>query len=114
MKIVINTDYSGFGLSRKAFLELRKLGHPLALKETDIGESWGHSKEIRTDCYDKFCYYICRTDPLLIQVIEKLGIEESNGGCAQLKIIEIPDGIEYEIHKYDGIEHIAEKHSTWH
>lgn len=53
-----------------------------------------------------------REDPLLIQAIEELG-EEANGRCAKLKIVEIPDDVEYEIEEYDGNEHIAEVHQTW-
>ena|ERR1700688_3576278 len=53
-----------------------------------------------------------RTNPQLIQVIEELG-DKANGGCAKLRIIEIPDGVEYEIDEYDGNEHIAETHRTW-
>lgn len=53
-----------------------------------------------------------REDPLLIQAIEELG-EEANGRCAKLKIVEIPDDVEYEIEEYDGNEHIAEVHKTW-
>lgn len=53
-----------------------------------------------------------RTDPLLIECIEALG-EEASGSCAELKIVEIPDGTDYEIEEYDGNEHIAEKHQTW-
>ena len=54
-----------------------------------------------------------RTDPLLIQAIEEIGEGESSGSCAQLKIIEIPDGMKYEIEEYDGIEWVAEEHQTW-
>jgi len=53
-----------------------------------------------------------RSHPLLIRVIEELG-GKANGGCAALKIVEIPDGTDYEISEYDGSEHIAEKHRTW-
>lgn len=53
-----------------------------------------------------------RTDKDLIKVIEELG-DKANGACAKLKIVEIPDGIEYEIDEYDGIETIREKHRTW-
>lgn len=53
-----------------------------------------------------------RADPKLIQVIEELGVK-ANGGCAKLKIVEIPDGTDYEIDECDGLEHIAEKHQTW-
>jgi len=54
-----------------------------------------------------------RADKLLIQVVEELGSERASGGCAELKIVEIPDGVDYEISEYDGNEHIAEKHCTW-
>ncbi len=53
-----------------------------------------------------------RTDSALIQVVELLG-EESYGICARLKIVEIPDGTEWIIGEYDGVEHIAETHRTW-
>jgi hypothetical protein len=53
-----------------------------------------------------------RTHPLVIRVIEELG-EAANDGCAELSIVEIPDGTSYEISEYDGREHIAETHRTW-
>ncbi len=53
-----------------------------------------------------------RTDPDLIAVVHKLG-EKANGACAELDIVEIPNGVEWEIDEYDGIERIAEKHRTW-
>jgi hypothetical protein len=58
------------------------------------------------------CRYDDRSEPTLIQVIRELG-KEANGGCADLEIIEIPDGTDYTIEEYDGIEHIAEAHRTW-
>lgn len=53
-----------------------------------------------------------RAHPLLVQVVEELG-EKANGRCAELSVVEIPDGTDYEIDEYDGNEHIAEKHRTW-
>ena len=79
MKIVINTCYGGFDLSRKAFLKLRKLGSKIALSEPDIGKCWPNSKQKRAKHYDNFCTQISRTDPLLIQVIEELGSEKCSG-----------------------------------
>ena len=55
---------------------------------------------------------IPRDDPDLIKIIEKLG-KKANNQFSDLKIVEIPDGTEYIIDEYDGLEHIAEKHKTW-
>ena len=87
MKIVINDCYGGFGLSEKA---LKLLGMP-----------W-------------FDYNIDRNraDARLIEVVEKIG-HEANGPYAKLKVVEIPDGVEWEIEEYDGKEWVAEKHSVW-
>jgi len=51
--------------------------------------------------------------PLLIQCVEELGSEHASGKHATLKIVEIPDDVDYEIEEYDGNEYIAEKHRTW-
>lgn len=53
-----------------------------------------------------------RADPLLVQVVKELG-EEANGSHAKLRVVEVPDGVEWEIDEYDGNEHVAEKHRTW-
>lgn len=53
-----------------------------------------------------------RTDPHLIQVVEEMG-SDADGACAKLAIVEIPDGVEWEIDEYDGNESISEKHRSW-
>lgn len=53
-----------------------------------------------------------RTDLKLIQVVEELG-DEANGQCARLRIVEIPDGTQWEIDEYDGNEHVEEVHQKW-
>jgi len=53
-----------------------------------------------------------RADKDLIAVVEKLG-KEANGMCADLRVIEIPDGIEWHVHEYDGMESIEENHRSW-
>lgn len=76
-------------------------------------------KQKFNDAYSAHCFSssnISRTDPHLIQVIEEIGGGHRTGASgkfANLKIVEIPDGIDYEIDEYDGNEHVAEKHRTW-
>jgi hypothetical protein len=53
-----------------------------------------------------------RTDKDLIKVVKKLG-KKANGRFANLKIIKIPDGIEWEITEYDGLEIVEEEHKSW-
>lgn len=53
-----------------------------------------------------------RCAPDLVDVVESLG-EKANGRHARLKIIEIPDDVNWEIDEYDGYEHVAEVHRTW-
>jgi hypothetical protein len=89
MKIVINKCYGGFGLSEAAYQEL--------------GIPWdGYGYELNED----------RANPALVAVVEKLGYAAS-GGCAKLAVIEIPDGVDWEIDEYDGFESVHEKHRSW-
>lgn len=53
-----------------------------------------------------------RTHPLLLRVVEELG-EAANGKHAELEIVEIPDGIDWEISEYDGMEKVEEVHRSW-
>lgn len=113
MKIVINVCYGGFGLSRKALHRLRELKSPFALEETDIGEAWKDNPfSVREESLNSFLSDIPRDDLLLVKVVEELG-KEAYGGCARLRVVEIPDGVDWEIDDYDGLETIREKHRSW-
>lgn len=90
MEIIINACFGGFGLSELALNKYRLLsGNP------DISP-----------------YEISRTDSILIEIIKELG-EAGNGDYAELKIIEIPDDIDWEIDEYDGMEKAVEVHRYW-
>ena len=89
MKVVINKCYGGFQLSRRAYEEL--------------GLEW--------DGYG-FAYDNDRANPKLVEVIERLG-STGSGMFGSLKVVEIPDDVEWEIENYDGIETIREKHRIW-
>ena len=84
MKIVINTCFGGFGLSEKA---KKRLGIQ----------------------YD---FDIDRNDPNLVKVVEELG-GEANDRFAQLKVVDVPDDVQWIITDYDGIEQVEEVHRIW-
>ena len=91
MKIAINTCYRGFGLSEEAY--------------EFLGMTW-----------DRFGYAYNskekRTDSKLIECIETLG-EKANGSCGSLKVVDIPDDVNWIINEYDGMEVVEEVHRVW-
>jgi hypothetical protein len=91
-RVVINDCYGGFGLSDRAIAEYKKLA---GITDPDF--------------YDRD---IPRDDPYLIKVVQQLGMA-ANGRHANLKIVEIPGDVDWEIGEYDGAEWVAEKHRTW-
>ena len=106
MKIVINNCFGGFTISRKCAEFMASKGHKQAKAELEEDNFYGYG-------YVKgFDGGYSRTDPILVEAIETLG-EEANGSCSELKVIEIPDDIEYYIHDYDGMETVHEKHQSW-
>lgn len=115
MKVLICDQHGGFGLSRKAFHRLRELGCQAALDETDFGEMYGDGSGPRKPMgrHESFCDDIPRDDPLLFQVYEEMG-DEAAGSCCHLAVVELPDGVSWHVEEYDGYEHIAEDHRTWH
>ena len=46
------------------------------------------------------------------EVWEETG-EEADGTFAELKVVDIPDDVEYTIEEYDGMEWVSEKHRVW-
>jgi hypothetical protein len=48
-----------------------------------------------------------------VEVVEALTSEKASGRFACLKVIEIPEDVDWYIEEYDGNEWVAEKHRTW-
>jgi hypothetical protein len=92
MKVVINKCYGGFGLSKEAM--------DLYLERKGMQGEKIHSSEID------------RIDPILIEVVEELGILASDV-YSELDIVYIPDDVDWYIEEYDGNEWVAERHRTW-
>jgi len=135
-KIVINSCFGGYCLSHKgvmAYAKRKGIKLYTYIDERDNERNrTGHYKEYDGKENTSFVYYfkkpikknkpddraffsynnIKRDDPDLIAVVKKLG-KKANGTCADLKVVEIPDGVKWEIDEYDGNESIEEVHQKW-
>lgn len=120
MKIVINSCFGGFSISKAAAEYMAERGSEIAKQELEA-----YAKPLDpTDSMDAITLKYSgvrswygygpyeRNDPLLVSVVEDLG-DSAGGSCAKLCVVEIPDDVEYGIAEYDGFEHVAEKHRTW-
>jgi hypothetical protein len=136
MEIIINNDYGGWGISNLALIELIK--RKAKCIETFTPEKYYGSKarwdedfktrftEVSNGYYvnDTYCLVYkggmlydvntekARTDKDLIDILKTMG-KKAHGSLSLLKIVEIPDGINYEIDDYDGVESIHEIHRSW-
>ena len=89
MKVVINKCFGGFGLSKEAY---KFLNIP-----------WdGYGYDFMDD----------RSNSTLVKCVEALG-DKASGELSHLKVVEIPDDVEWEIAEYDGLESVVEKHREW-
>lgn len=116
MKVVINVCHGGFGLSEAAFekfLDRKGIAWEKRINKYNIADHYnkGHMGEDEHFLYSRKMTED-RSDPDLIHVVEEMG-EGANGEYARLKVVEIPDGIEWTVHEYDGMEWVAEAHRTW-
>jgi hypothetical protein len=138
MKVVINNCHGGFSLSDAAverYLELKGIKAYPELAQWGVTKYWlvEHAErvaDVTTEqwntmtleerrSYNEQCsaqlFYpqsIPRDDTTLVQTVEELG-KSAGGRFADLKIVEIPDDVEWEIEEYDGLEWVAERHRTW-
>lgn len=115
MQVVINSDYGGFGLSNEAmqFIASRKGWN---YQVTDSYERWWEppidSQECAVFGHQIWDVDLPRTDSDLVQCVELLG-DRSWGRNAELKVVEVPDEVEWHIQEHDGREWIAEDHRVW-
>lgn len=89
MKIVINRQHGGFDLSEAAMQEY--------CQRTGLStiERWE----------------IARDDPVLVELVETM--PDAAGKYSTLKVVEVPNDVDWVIEEYDGLEWIAERHRTW-
>jgi hypothetical protein len=140
MKIAINGCYGGFHLSLAALYWLATNSESFLEDCTPIagwfqGEKQIHKVIAHPDLKDLWVYvgrwdnetYVYqdkvlspyhyrddhRNDPDLIRCIETLGDAACSGGHSKIKLVEIPDDVDWVIEEYDGMEWVAEKHRCW-
>lgn len=136
-KVILNKCFGGFDVSKEAYmLYAKKKGLTLYLYESELInrnfiykkvnddnsifrhyfiKDMGNNVEISNENYEKYCLYLNdghREDPILIEVVEELG-EKASGRFGNLKVVEIPDDLEYVIDEYDGIETLHQKVKEW-
>ena len=113
MKVVINADFGGFGLSDDA---MREYGKRAGLNLVEDGPDKFGFVHFYLNSVDDGNYFsdrdIDRSDPALVAVVEEMG-DAASGKYASLRVIEIPDDVKWYVEEYDGSEHIAEVHRTW-
>jgi hypothetical protein len=115
MKVVINRCFGGFGLSHEAMMlysEFAKLNLKTVEKDSSIVGYHYYLDGIEDDEHYFWDNDIKRNDVDLVKVVETLG-SAANGWAAELKVVEIPDGIEWYVDDYDGLEVVNEKHRSW-
>lgn len=136
MEVVINACFGGFSLSPKALLWLWDQG--VTEIGTEASKYYRETEEYLKDLNEWKLYCnensdfssvlavfspdekfilspycsIKRNHPKLVECVKLLG-SKANGSCSELKIIEIPDDVKFEIERNEGYEHVAEVHRTW-
>jgi hypothetical protein len=111
-KIVISRCCGGFGLSDEAIKLYAQLAKITLVTETD---KYGYTNFYRDSISDDNYFSdreIARNDSLLVQVVETLG-KDASSRYSKLAVVEVPDGVEWHISEYDGLEWVAENHRTW-
>jgi hypothetical protein len=59
-------------------------------------------------------FFVQRDDPLLISIVEQVGLKRAGRALTSFKIVEIPDDVDWEIVDDDGAELVGEKRRrTW-
>lgn len=114
MKVVINSGYGAFGLSDEAHILYAKLKGYNLIKADCFGYQTFFKNEVKDEnLVDD--WNIDRNDPDLVEVVETLGEKAGQGKYIKLKVVEIPDDVEWYIDNREqgGGEFIAEEHRTW-
>ena len=138
MKVLINERMGGFGFSSAFVIWLVNNGYADVLQVETLAEARFEEEDFTEDTQydDVFAYEYnsgivyaslsglvysfdeyddsARSNPRLIEAIEKFGAKNASSHYASLKVVEIPDDVDWYIYRHDqGHEIINENHRTW-
>ena len=138
-KVILNKCFGGFGVSKEAYelyakkkgisvfhytqKNLKKEIYTYATDATDdnrifdfyFTKYFGNKAYISDEDFKKYFLNLneyFREDKTLIEVVEELG-EKANTFYSNLKIVEIPNDLDYVIDNYNGIETLHQKVQEW-
>ena len=112
-KVVVNACFGGFGLSHNAVMRYAELANiNLICVQGEIQSICHYYKDVVDDDNYFSTYDLERDDPILVQVVEEMG-EEADSDMAKLRIADVPEGVDWYIDDYDGVETVREIHRTW-
>jgi len=111
-KVVINVCFGGFGLSQEAVEWMRENYDDIEEQTTLPGEYYSDGSGPCQSWHDSYGRGIPRDHEALIAVIKNSDISH-NGRHSELRIVEVPDGVNWVIDEYDGQECVEEKHRSW-
>lgn len=134
MKVILNKCFGGFSPSHEAYeLYAKKKGLKLFTYEltpdldykradtkngifvTYTTKDYGDNPTRNDFDWKNDLLYLNgdnREDPVLIEVIEELG-ERASSYVSDLRVVDIPDGMDYVIDEYDGIETLHARVQEW-
>ena len=118
-KIVINTCYGGFGLSKAAVMEYAKRKNFKLWVNSEHGIS--HYYRVPVEQYKKFYQESYARTGSFKEINEtgwcfsenEIPRDDRTLVAIRLEVVESPDGVNWQIEEYDGAEWVAEKHRTW-
>jgi hypothetical protein len=119
MKVILNKCFGGFGVSEMGIRHCREKGAAWAqwpnsyLKGEFFSEDDGSPSAMTCDSawVAEGREAGARECPHLIALIESGAYKDDH--CSRLKVVEIPDGVTYEIDDYDGQESIGQPRTVW-